>query len=74
MELKQCYWDKGVFCDADRMDCEGCEYQPPEDAPATIVRLNCSACGGVETLVCTRSRYNGHLWGTCEKCGHQMML
>lgn len=32
-------------------------------------RVNCPACGGLETLFLSQAAYNGHVWGKCSTSG-----
>ena len=37
------------------------------------VRMDCFMCGGKNTMVGIRAKYNGHFWGRCEACGIRVM-
>lgn len=41
--------------------------------PPETVKRNCPKCGGIKSLVGTRSKVNGHFHGKCEKCGCILM-
>lgn len=59
--------DRCFFCgqkfDQDDPDLQDYRKQPEE------IRMDCFACGGVNTLVGHRAKCNGHFHGHCEKCG-----
>ena len=64
-ETDQCY-----FCGQKiEQDAAMKKFQePPEEK-----RMNCFLCGGVNTVIYTESRYNGHKHGECENCGAMFM-
>lgn len=58
---EQCYWCGQRYI----QDLEVEAYCDP----GPEIRLDCPSCGGHETLVGRRAKYNGHFHGQCEKCG-----
>lgn len=58
---KQCYWCGQRYVQDSEVEAY-CD-------PGPEIRLDCPSCGGHETLVGRRAKYNGHLHGQCEKCG-----
>lgn len=61
----QCHWCGQRFIQDEDIQ----KYNEPNPE----VRMNCIMCGGKNTMVGTRDKYNNHFHGHCEKCGAVMM-